>query len=135
LAKTGILVVNEREGAALAGFALSSRDDARRAAAVMHEMGPRAVVVTLGADGAVVVAPGIDEHVPAPRVRVVDTTGAGDAFVGAVAARIATCGSLLDAVAFGVAVGSATTEKGGANAVVPPELLGARSASTNSASP
>jgi ribokinase len=132
LAKTGVLVVNEREGAALSGFALSSPDDARRAAAVMHEMGPRVVVVTLGANGAVVVAPGIEEYVPAPRVRVVDTTGAGDAFVGAVAARLATCSSLLDAVAFGVAVGSATTETGGANAVVPPGLLAVRSASKNS---
>ena len=44
------------------------------------ESGPRVVLVTRGADGATVVSPGGVETVPAPRVTVVDTIGAGDAF-------------------------------------------------------
>jgi len=123
LTRTDVLVVNESESGALTGFAPSSPEDARRAAVVMQEMGPRAVVVTLGKYGAVVLASRVDQYIPAPRVRAIDTTGAGDAFVGAVAARLARGCSLLEAVAFGVAVGSATTEKVGANAVVPAGLL------------
>ncbi|NUU24044.1 MAG: hypothetical protein HOV68_21460, partial [Streptomycetaceae bacterium] len=51
---------------------------------------PRSLVVTLGAAGAVCVeADGDPVHLPSPRVPVVDTTGAGDAFAGALAWRLA----------------------------------------------
>ena len=52
-----------------------------------------------------------------------NTTSAGDTFVGALAARLAAGDSLVESVTFGTVVGSATTERRGAGAVVPAELL------------
>ena len=120
--RVDILVANEVEAAALAGRSVGCAEDALEAGDELRRLGPRAVVVTLGAEGAVVVGPGIAEHVPAPATEVVDTTGAGDAFAGALAARIAAGEPLVGAVQFGVAVGSATTERMGAAATVPAHL-------------
>jgi ribokinase len=66
-----------------------------------------AAIVTLGEDGAMVVdKAGLVERVPAAEVAVVDTTGAGDAFNGALAVRIAEGGDILDAVRWGGAAGA-----------------------------
>jgi ribokinase len=122
LRRVSVLVANEGEASALSGLHVSSPDEALRAARRIRAMGPRAVVVTLGAAGAVAVAPDLEVEVPAPKVRVVDTTGAGDALVGALAARLAAGADIEQAVEFGVAVGSATTEQMGALPCVPPNL-------------
>jgi len=76
---------------------------------------------------AVVAAGGDSWHVPAPRVTPLDTTGAGDALVGALAARLASGSGLAEAVEAGVAVGTATAGRLGAEPVVPPEATGGRS--------
>lgn len=81
-----VLVVNEHEALALAGASdgASPADAARSLLA----RGARAVVVTLGGDGALVAdASGVDA-LPAHAVEVVDTTGAGDTFVAAIAAGV-----------------------------------------------
>jgi ribokinase len=122
LAVVDVLVVNELEAASLCGRPVSSRDEARLAAVALAELGPAAVVITLGALGAVATAAGRTLEVPSPAVGVVDTTGAGDAFVGALAARLASGGGLECAVELGVAVGSATTEVVGALPRLPPDL-------------
>ena len=91
------LVVNEAEAAFLLGGASrpdpTIADDLALATALLG-LGPRSVVLTLGARGAVGVervhgAPPRTFHVPARRVVAVDTTGAGDAFVGALAVGLA----------------------------------------------
>ena len=122
LARLDVLVVNEHEAQALTGVAAATLEGATEAVSVLRRLGPDMVVVTLGAAGAVVSAGGEPVHVPAPRARVVDTTGAGDAFTGAMAARLAAGDDLATAVRFGAAVGSATTEYIGARAVVPAGL-------------
>ena len=68
------------------------------------------VVVTLGGDGAVYASTEGSGHVAAPRVTVVDTTGAGDAFVGAVCAELAEGAALGAAVERGVAAGGAAVQ-------------------------
>lgn len=75
---------------------------------------PRSLVVTLGGDGARVTDAAGDIHIPAPAVTVVDTTGAGDAFAGTLAAALSTGASLADAVTAAVAAGSAAVQYLGA---------------------
>lgn len=105
------LVVNEHEAAALLGVdvrGLSADVDAALDAArdlVRHHAA--SAVVTLGAQGAVAADGDRAWHEAAPPVaRVVDSTGAGDAFVGALAASLASGGELADAVHLGVRAGS-----------------------------
>jgi ribokinase len=73
-----------------------------------------AVVVTMGESGAMVVDGGQVTHVPAPRVDAVDTTGAGDAFCGSLAAGLAAGSSLVHATRDAVQVGSRSTLRRGA---------------------
>ena len=85
---TDVLIPNETEAAALTGLPIDSDGRAATAAARLREMGPKTVVLTLGGRGACVLAGGRGgraEFVAAERVEAVDTTGAGDAFVGAFA--------------------------------------------------
>jgi ribokinase len=116
------LVLNEHE----AGVLL------RRAAPVgaeavhdLLETGPRSVVLTLGAAGAVTSWPGGAVQVPAPAVIPVDTTGAGDALTGALAWRLAEGDDLAEAVRFAVRVGSTATLLPGAQPSFPraPDVL------------
>jgi ribokinase len=100
LAAADPLVVNESEAAALLSGYPADRD-ATEVAAELLTLGARSVVLTLGARGAVLAEPGgLPEHVPGRSVPVVDTTGAGDAFVGALASRLAGGEALPEAVRF-----------------------------------
>jgi len=101
----------EARAAALAALAGRLR---RRVSSTDAEV---AVVVTAGALGAVLVAAGAEWWVPAPPVAVVDTTGAGDAFVGALAAARATGAVLPRAVEEAVVVASASVGVPGARGV------------------
>ncbi len=83
-----LLVVNRVEAAGLAGRAVITPDDAASAASDLAARGPD-VLVTLGADGVVGSTDGGVLHRPAHTVEVVSTHGAGDAFMGALAARLA----------------------------------------------
>lgn len=89
LARVDWLVVNENEAAALAGHAVASLEQAKAAGARLLQRGPKQVVVTLGAHGLVLVSSDGAVHQPAPKVQAVDSTGAGDTFVGTLAAGLA----------------------------------------------
>ena len=118
------LVVNEHEAAFLLGEQVEGVDGARSAAGELLALGPGSVVVTLGADGAVCSDGESTAHLPAPKVDVVDTTGAGDAFVGSLAARLARDDLLEDAVAYAVRAGAAAVTKIGAQGALPtPETV------------
>jgi len=108
LGRIDTLVVNEDEAAALIGSAVDGVDGARAGATRILARGPGAVVVTLGADGVVVADADGCTHVPAPRVRVVDTTGAGDVLVGWLAALLADGRPLGRAAAIAVEKASAS---------------------------
>ncbi len=87
---TDILVLNETEAALLAGIPALDPDDVgavQAAAQTLQVRADQVVVVTLGERGAVAVHAGTRQLMPARRVRAVDPTGAGDCFVGALAAR------------------------------------------------
>jgi ribokinase len=82
---TDILCPNESETELLTGMPVGTLDEATTAARVLLARGAGTVILTLGARGSLLVTPDTVQHVPAPRVRAVDTTGAGDAFVGSLA--------------------------------------------------
>jgi ribokinase len=113
------IIPNETEAAALVGFALDNIDDARRAGDLLLSRGVGAAVITLGAHGVLFHSASMSAHVPAKECGpVVDTTGAGDAFVGGFAAALARGADPLDAVRFGCATaGIAVTRRGTAPAM------------------
>jgi ribokinase len=120
------LVVNEHEATALLDAQVRGVADAQAAALQLQRLGPGSAVVTLGGEGAVAAGDGPPHHVPAPIVPVVDTTGAGDAFVGALAVQLARGASLNEAVAYGVRAGAVAVSKEGAQSSLPtPDVLDA----------
>lgn len=121
LAATDLLVVNEVEAAMLAGAAdpAAAESPAGWGRALRRAHPAMGVVVTGGARGAWLFAADADAaaplvHAPAPRVAVLDATGAGDAFVGAFAARLAEGAPAAEALRFGVAAGSLACLRRGA---------------------
>ncbi|MDG9702094.1 ribokinase [Streptomyces sp. DH37] len=118
LAACDPLVVNEHEARLLLAGEPVPEDPGTWAAALL-ERGPRSVVVTLGASGALLSGPGGTVRVPSPAVEAVDTTGAGDAFTGALAWRLARGDGLEEAVRLAVRVGAAAVTRPGAQAAFP----------------
>jgi ribokinase len=118
------LVVNEHEAAFLLGSRVEGVEGALSAAPELLSLGPGSAVITLGAAGAVVADSSSTTHIPAPQVEVVDTTGAGDAFVGALAVQLARDASLEEAVSYAVRAGAAAVTKEGAQGALPtPEVV------------
>ncbi|HYQ69737.1 ribokinase [Actinophytocola sp.] len=117
LARVDVLIPNRSELGVLADAPEPTTID--EAAAMAKSLtGPSAVVVTLGADGALVVADEV-EHVPAVPVDAVDATGAGDAFCGALADALARGSSLLAATRWAVRVAAVSTTQRGAQTGMP----------------
>lgn len=114
LESVDVLVVNEHEAALLGGHG----DPIRAAAALGRSVG--LTVVTLGSEGAAVVSrDGSVERHPGLPANAVDTTGAGDTFVGVLAAALAAGGSTRLAVERGVAAGAVAVERIGAVPSIP----------------
>ena len=108
-------VPNETEAAILTGSAVLTVADAERAAAALQRRGSRNVILTLGARGALVrTVAGESTMVPAfDAGPVIETTGAGDAFCGGLAAALAERQPLLDAVRFGCATAGISVTRHG----------------------
>jgi ribokinase len=120
LASVDYLVANEIEAATLSGIAVESVDDARRAADALHDAGVRHVILTLGSRGVLARFDGGEcEFLAAQRVDAVDTTAAGDTFVGAFAAAVAAGRSRADALAFGQSAAALSVTRPGAQPSIP----------------
>ncbi|MDF0374639.1 ribokinase [[Kitasatospora] papulosa] len=119
LAACDPLVVNEHEARSILGDGAGDTPEAW--ARGLTALGPRSVVITLGAEGALVSDSRTGEavRVPSPRVAALDTTGAGDAFTAALAWRLGLGEELTEAAAFAVRVGAAAVTKEGAQASFP----------------
>ncbi|WP_460743814.1 ribokinase [Mariniluteicoccus endophyticus] len=113
LAACDPLVVNETEAADLAG---TTGSPAALAAALL-DRGPRSIVITLGDRGSLVADGTTMQEVPAQSVQVVDTTGAGDSFVGALAAALAEGQSLAEAARRGTEAAARVVGQDGAQPV------------------
>lgn len=115
-----LLVVNGREAAALARRAApGDLGAAARMAAALRAEGPGTVVVTLGAQGAAAADPHGTIEVAGIPVRAVDTTGAGDAFLGALAAALDAGIGLNEALGVAAATGAFTATRPGAQSAQP----------------
>jgi ribokinase len=124
LDRVDTLVVNEHEAASFLGAPVADIADARAGATTLLGRGPRAVVMTLGALGAVRADAGGCSYVPAPSVPVVDTIGSGDVFVGTLAALLSEGQHLDRAVATAVHTASASVAFVGARPPVTSEAEG-----------
>ncbi|MBC6458345.1 ribokinase [Actinomadura sp. HBU206391] len=125
------LVVNEHEAAFVLGstrvsaqgsapaFTPDGAVSAAGLATALLALGPRSVVITLGARGAVVARGTEIATVPSPEVEPADTTGAGDAFTGALCRRLAGGDGLVAAARFAARVGAAAVRKAGAQTSFP----------------
>jgi ribokinase len=114
------LVVNETEAAAVLGRPVSGLTEAARAAEALVDAGARHAVVTAGAHGAALAdGPGPAETVQAFRVEAVDTVGAGDTFVGALAVALAAGVPAAEAVRAAAAAGATAATRPGAQAGMP----------------
>ncbi len=113
------IVPNETEAAALVGFELSTIDDVRRAGDILVARGARSALITLGSRGVFFHHADSSTHIPVvSNGPVVDTTGAGDAFVGGFAAALSNGMDPVQAVRFGCATaGIAVTRRGTASAM------------------
>ncbi|MEU1800679.1 ribokinase [Streptomyces sp. NPDC019937] len=120
LAACDPLVVNEHEARyLLSGDPAGDATDPEAWASALLARGPRSVVVTLGGAGALVADGDRTVHVPSLPVDAVDTTGAGDAFTGALAWRLGIGDDLETAVRYAVRVGAAAVTRAGAQVSFP----------------
>ena len=112
---------NETEAAILAGIPVVTIEDAEEAAKIFLQRGIDTVVITLGENGAYVRNSGINQHVPAFDMggKVLETTGAGDAFNGGFAYALAEGMSLIEAVRFGSATAAISVTRLGTAPAMP----------------
>lgn len=119
LALTDAVLPNEVEAAALTGIAITDLRAAAAAAAVLRRRGARRVLMKLGARGVWVDLGDRAFHVPGLAVSAVDTTAAGDAFAGALAAALVASASWEGAVGRANAAAALSTTRAGAQASMP----------------
>ncbi|MFJ1606713.1 ribokinase [Streptomyces sp. NPDC088253] len=117
LAACDPLIVNEHEARVIVGTDLG--DSPEDWASALLALGPRSVVITLGARGALVASAEGAARVPSVKVETVDTTGAGDAFTAALAWRLGLDEPLAEAAAYAARVGAAAVTRAGAQESFP----------------
>ena len=117
-----IITPNEVEAAQLVGFPVDGEESATKAAAVLRQRGVKNAIVKLGAKGVLCATQEESFFIPSFPVHTVDTTAAGDAFNGGLAAALHQGLSLRQAVVWGAAAGALTAMKLGAQPSLPERL-------------
>jgi len=119
LSRVKYLVLNETEALVLTGVQPTDAQGCRTAAQVLRARGAEVIVLTLGGQGAYVLSADGELEVPARRVKVVDTTAAGDAFVGGFAVSMVEGRGLHEAATFACAAGTLAVTRLGAQTSLP----------------
>lgn len=113
LQRVSVLTPNETELALLTGFSITSEESLKQACQQLLHKGVAAVVVTLGSNGSFYMTNETSGYISAQAVEVVDTTGAGDAFNGALAVALGDHKPLQEAIAYATKIaGYAVTQQG-----------------------
>ena len=119
LARIDLIAPNETEAAALTGQPVRDRREAEAAARALLAGGARAALITLGAAGALYMDGTTARFVDPVPVRAIDTTGAGDSFLGGYAAVRAAGGSLAESLGFAAAAAALSATRPGAREALP----------------
>jgi ribokinase len=118
-----IITPNEVEAGQLVGFPVDGEEEAKKAAEVLLHRGVKNAIVKLGAKGVISATATETFFIPAFSVQAVDTTAAGDAFNGGLAAALAEGHSLRQAVIWGAAAGALAATKEGAQPSLPDRFI------------
>ncbi|NIE73075.1 ribokinase [Pantoea sp. Ap-967] len=113
------LTPNESEAEALTGEPVNDMASAQRAGERLLQLGAGKVIVTLGAQGALLVSRDGCQHFPAPQVQPLDTTAAGDTFIGGFAAALVQGQEEGEAIAFGQRAAALSVTRAGAQPSIP----------------
>jgi ribokinase len=119
LGNVEVLIPNQQEAEMLTGIRIEDRGSAEKAAAALAGRGVKTVIITLGAEGALLLDQGQVEWVAAPAVTAIDTTAAGDVFCGALAVALAEGRQAKEAVVFACAAASLSVTRLGAQPSAP----------------
>ncbi len=114
-----LITPNESEAQQLTGIKVTTRKSMEKSAEKLLGLGVANVIITLGAKGAYLHTPDMKEIIPAPKVKAVDTTGAGDCFNGALAVALSKGSPMIKAVVFAVKAASVSVTRKGAQASMP----------------
>lgn len=113
------LTPNESEAEALTGMAVTDQESARRAGERLLQLGAGKVIITLGAQGALRITAQGHQHYPASVVQPLDTTAAGDTFVGGFAAGLVRGLEEGEAIVFGQRAAALSVTRAGAQPSIP----------------
>ena len=113
------VIVNESEAETITGIAVHSIDDAHQVCRYLMNLGAKTAIVTLGPNGAAFADADTSGHVTGIKVKAVDTTGAGDTFVGAYSVAVLEGRTLYEAVAYANCAGALATTVLGAQTSIP----------------
>jgi len=118
--RVNIITPNETELQSITGIKIKTKEDVRKAAGFLHhETGAEAIICKYGEKGAYLVMKEEFIHFPAYKVKVVDTTAAGDAFNAGLAAALSRGEDLEEAIKYANAVGALATTVAGAQTSMP----------------
>ncbi|MGH4117703.1 ribokinase [Clostridium sp.] len=120
---TDIIIPNETEAYELTGILANDLESAKKAAEVFLSRGVKYVIITLGSKGAALITKERAELIPAILVKAVDTTAAGDSFIGAVSSKLGTeelsYEHIKKAIVFANKVSSIVVQRSGAQPSIP----------------
>ena len=119
LSKLYLITPNQTEAELLTGVSADDIEGAKMAAEKLCALGIKKVVITLGADGALLYEDGKSEIIPAHKVNAVDTTAAGDVYNGAMCAALAEGMELREALRFATKASAISVSREGAQPSIP----------------
>ncbi|MDB5091391.1 MAG: rbsK [Mucilaginibacter sp.] len=119
LQKISIITPNETEAGLLSGTKVINKESAETAARLLAAKGIKTVIITMGAEGALLLHDGVCHFFEAPVCNAIDTTAAGDVFNGALAVALFSGKSILEAVPFAIRAASISVGRMGAQSSAP----------------